>query len=114
MTKTEKALAEKMAAEMIEYTKKQWAAFNRTFAASVAVASKLEIQKAAYKLFLESTEDKMLDAGGHVAQVSVKAGASYVDYAALLEELAEQGIDTNSLVKRHTKRRAETMAFSFK
>lgn len=114
MTKTEKMQAGKLAVEMVEYTKKQWAAFNRSFSASLAIASKLEIQKAAYKMFLEGTDDKLLEAGGHTAQVTVKAGASYVDYAALLGELAEQGIDTDSLVKRHTKRRAETMAFSFK
>lgn len=114
MTKTEKAVAEKLAVEMKGYDKKKWAAFNRSFSASMAVASKLEVQKMAYKLFLSGTEDKLMEAGGYTAQVTPKAGASYVDYAELLAELEEQGINTTALVNRHTKRRAGTSEFKFK
>lgn len=114
MTRTEKAFAEKMSVEMANYTKKQWATFNKTYASHVAIASKLEIHKMAYKLFLEETEDKLLEAGGHKAQVTTRAGGSYVDYAGLLAELEEQGIDTQELIKRHTKHKPEQVVFTFK
>lgn len=114
MTKTEKIAAERLATEMDKYNKKQWATFNRLFSSSVAIAAKLEIQKAAYKIYLTTTTEKMVEAGGHTAQVTEKAGASYIDYTAMLVELAEQGINTEELIKRHTKRKPGVIAFSFK
>lgn len=115
MTKAEKALALQQAQDMVTWTGKKWATFNRNFAADLTVVARLEINKMAYKAYMEAQSLAITKlCGGHYAQLTEKAGASYVDYAELFAELRTMGIDTDALTAKHTKRRAPTLAFIFK
>lgn len=115
MTKAEKATAAKKAVEMTAWTGKQWAAFHRQYAAQETVGSLHEIDREAYKQYMVNAGLTTTEAaGGHYAMLNQKAGASYVDYTGMLEKLKGMGIDTDALVKEFTKKRADTLAFSFK
>lgn len=115
MTKAEKLAAERKATEMVAWSKTQWAAFNRTFAAQETVTSLHAIDREAYKAYMINAGIGVTEsAGGHYAVVTKKTGQSYVDYAGMLTELAEMGVDTDALIRKYTKRRANTKAFSFK
>lgn len=119
MTKGDKLTAARKAKDMETWKGKDWKAFNKGYAAHVLNAAQREVEKEAYKIFMEkkgwvTTRGTIAETEGHVAELSMKEGATYVDYDGLLTELKGMGIDTDALKAKYTKRRAPTLAFTFK
>lgn len=116
MTKAEKAQATKKAVEMASWTKTQWAAFNRQYAAAETVTALHAVDKEAYKTYMMNAALAMTEeAGGHYGVLNTKRGAAYIDYVSMAADFAAMaGVSIEDLEAKYAKRRADTQAFSFK
>ena len=115
MTKAEMNAAASKAVEMATWGTREWAAFNRQYAAQETITGLHAIDREAYKAYMVNAGLAMTEpAGGHYATVTHKRGAAYVDYKAMMVKLAAMGIDVDALETEFAKRRPDTDAFSFK
>lgn len=115
LSKAAQAMADSMRKAMEGWKPKDWAALNKRMAAEKAGAEAYEWHRAAYIAYLQEHGMTYSDkAGGYQAILTQKTGASYVDYTSLLEELKEEGYDTDDLVSRHTHKRSDTVQFNIK
>lgn len=114
MTKAEVTTAMDKAEDMKAWKLKDWASFNRTYAAHTVTVRIHEIDTLAYKTYMTAKGlNKTEAAGGHYATLSPKKGSPYLDTEGLYGELREMGVDIDALVTKYTRRREDTLTFKF-